>query len=200
MRKLSTLIAIALIVTIGGVYAAWNYAQGTTASVEITREVQMAQVITSGNKGTIKATPTNVVFIVDDKGNYEAELEASGSFAITFTHATGADADTIKNGIAMEATITLKTTAGVTGSALLYYDPHTKTEVAPLTVNSNNKITLNSGAPTKSTILEASDIAACLTLASVKLDTKAENDAFHNALKNYTIVITISEVVAANPV
>ena len=194
MRKLSTLIAIALIVTIGGVYAAWNYAQGTTASVEITREVQMAQVVTSGNKGTITATPSGVVFIVDDAGNYQAELDASGEFAISFAPATGADADTINKGIVMKATITLKTTAGVSDSALLYEG------VAPLTVNSNNEITFNNGNPTKSATLEASAIADCLTLATVKLDTKAKNDAFHNVLKNYTIVITISEVVAANPV
>lgn len=200
MRKLSTLIAIALIVTIGGVYAAWNYAQGTTASVEITREVQMAQVITSGNKGTIKATPTNVAFIVDDAGNYQAKLDASGSFAITFTHATGADADTINKGIVMKATITLKTTPGVADSALKYHDPHSGEDVAPLTVNVNNEIIFNNELPTKSATLEASQIAACLTLANVRLDTKAENDAFHNVLKNYTIVITISEVVAANPV
>ena len=200
MRKLSTLIAIALIVTIGGVYAAWNYAQGTTASVEITREVQMAQVITSGNKGTITATPSNVAFIVDDAGDYQAKLDASGKFVVTFTHNPGADQTTINDGIVMQAVITLKTTAGVTGSALLYHDPHTSTDVAPLTVNGNNKITLNNGDPTKSTELLAEDIASCLTLANVKLDTKAENDAFHDVLKNYTIVITISEVVAANPV
>lgn len=200
MRKLSTLIAIALIVTIGGVYAAWNYAQGTTASVEITREVQMAQVITSGNKGTITASPDGVVFIVDDGGEYQAELNASGEFAITFAHNPGADQTTITSGIVMQAVITLKTTAGVTGSALLYHDPHTGEDVAPLTVNTeNNKITLNNGAPTRGTVLEASKIAECLTLAEVKLDTKAENDAFHDVLKNYTIVITISEVVA-NPV
>ena len=56
MKKLSVLIALVLCVTIGGVYAAWNYSQGTTASVDVSREINMAQVVTSGNKGTITAT------------------------------------------------------------------------------------------------------------------------------------------------
>lgn len=188
MRKLSTLIAIALIVTIGGVYAAWNYAQGTTASVEITREVNMAQVNTNSNKGTISANPTDFAFLVDDGGSYKAVLKGTGSLAITFTASTGADADTIANGIKMIATIEVKS------------DNNTLYEgLTPLTTNTENGanvIDLTTNGPSKTATLTAAQILNAVTLCDVTLDTKLKNDQFHAALKDYTIFITISEVAA----
>ena len=202
MKKLSLLIALALIVTIGGVYAAWNYSQGTTASVDVSREINMAQVVTSGNKGTIVATPQNnfaflVDDIADDDGNgtdikYKAALVGTGDIKIDFTANPGADQATKDNGIKMIATVTLKTT---TQEGLTYTDPDTSTPVDPLTVKAGqNVITLNDGNVCKTVVITAEQIADCLQIANVILDTKAENDAFHTALKDYTIVITISEI------
>ncbi len=165
MKKLSTLIAIALIVTIGGVYAAWNYSQGTTASLEVTREVQMAQVVTSGNKGTISATPNSVAFIVDDAGSYVAELEGSGSFTINFTENPGADETTATNGIKMIATVTLKTTS---------LDGAKYEGAAPITVKAKNTIALNpdgegNAQPCKNTSISAAQIVGCLILLPLLL-------------------------------
>ena len=185
MKKLSLLIALALIVTIGGVYAAWNYGQGPTASLEITREINMAQVNTSSNKGTISADPTNVSFLVDDKGGFVAELNGTGFFAITFTAADGADQTVKDNGIKMQATVTLKSENNLKYNGT----------VTPITVNaSSNVIDITNGVAAKTATLNVSDIVNALVLADVTLTTKAENDAFHTALKDYTIVITISEV------
>ena len=188
MRKLSSLIAIALIVTIGSVYAAWNYAQGATAEVEITREINMAQVNTNSNKGTISATPNNVAFIVDDEnpgnGVYHAILTGTGSFTVNFTPATGADSTTVTTGIKMQATIEVKSKNGTK------YDGKT-----PIThKEGENVIALNDGAATLQATLEVEDILECLELCNVNLPTKADNDAFHAVLNDYTIYITISEV------
>ena len=200
MRKLSLLIAFALMVTIGGVYAAWNYAQGATASVEITREINMAQVNTNSNKGSISASPTDVAFIVDDASTlpdgagaqkYTAKLVGTGSFAITFTPSIGADATVATSGIVMQATISIKTT---TQDGAKYNDGGV--QKTPITVKSNNKIQLNGGAATTSATLTVAQILECVELCDVVLDTKAKNEAFHNALIDYTIVITISEVTA----
>lgn len=210
MKKLSVLIALVLCVTIGGVYAAWNYSQGTTASVKVSREINMAQVVTNGIKGTITATPeNNFAFLVDDIANdtpngdgtytdekYKAVLVGTGDIKINFTANPGADQTTKDNGIKMIATVTLSTKDG-----LKYSDPHTSSDVVPIAVKAGgNEIVLNDtdedGQPniTKQATITAAQIVDCLELANVTLDTKAENDAFHTALKDYTIVITISEV------
>ena len=77
----------------------------------------------------------------------------------------------------------------------------TSQDVVPIAVKAGeNEIVLNDtdkdGQPniTKQATITAQQIVNCLVLADVILDTKAENDAFHTALKDYTIVITISEV------
>ncbi len=186
MKKLSLLVALALIVTIGGVYAAWNYAQGATASVEITREINMAQVNTNSNKGSISATPHDVTFLVDDAGEYHTKLTGSGEFTIAFSHSTGADATTIASGIKMIATVTVKSATNAKYG-----------EVTPLTVKEGqNVIDLTPTGPSKSATLTVAQILDTIELCDVVLDTKAKNDAFHTVLKDYTIVITISEVVA----
>lgn len=214
MKKLSVLIALVLCVTIGGVYAAWNYSQGTTASVDVSREINMAQVVTNGIKGTITATPqNNFAFLVDDipndpdpdnKGSfidikYKAVLVGTGDIKINFTYSPGADQTTKDYGIKMIATITLSTNSQ---DGLKYTDPHKSEDVVPITVkegenvislgeNTNNKN--DNPEITNEATITAQEIVGCLELADVKLDTKAENDAFHTALKDYTIVITISE-------
>ncbi len=188
MKKLSVLIALALIVTISGVYAAWNYAQGATASVEITREINMAQVNTDSNKGSISATPSDVAFLVDDGGEYHTKLKGTGKFDITFSPSTGADADTIANGIKMIATITVRSTTDSKYEGL--------TPITAKTENNANVIDITPNGPSKTATLTVAEILDAVELCDVVLDTKLENDAFHTVLNDYTIVITISEVVA----
>ncbi len=189
MKKLSLLIALALIVTIGGVYAAWNYAQGATASVEITREINMAQVNTNSNKGTISATPSDVAFLVDDGGNYHTKLKGTGKFDITFTPSTGADATTISSGIKMIATISIKSAS----------DAPTYEGIVPITTNTENNanvIDLTPDGASKTATLTVDQVLGAVKLCDVVLDTKKKNDDFHAVLNNYTVVIVISEVVA----
>ena len=185
MKKISFLIVFSLIVTITGVYAAWNYAQGTSASVEITREINMAQVNTDSNKGSISVTPSNVAFLVDDAGAYVAKLTGTGEFAVNFTASNGADSTTATNGIKMIATVTVKSNTGAKYNGSV-----------PITAKEDNVIVLNNGEATKTTTLTVADIISKLELMDVTLPTKQDNDNFHNILKDYTFVITISESVS----
>ena len=170
MKKLSLLIALALIVTIGGVYAAWNYAQGATAAVEITREINMAQVNTDSNKGSISATPTDVAFLVDDGGAYHTVLKGTGKFDIVFTPSTGADDATIANGIKMIATITIKSAVDAPKYEGL-------TPITAKTENRENVIDITPTGASKTATLTVAQILECVELCDVVLDTKTENDA-----------------------
>ena len=201
MKKLSTLIAIALIVTIGGVYAAWSYAQGSAASNEITREINMAQVNTDSNKGSIAATPNNFAFLVDDAGekDYVAELVGTGELALTFTPAVGADASLATNGIRMIATVTV-TYVGTEAPTYTGVDKEGNSlTVVPVKAADNNVIQISGNGVDGATTITAAQIISALNFCEgkqVKLPTKASNDNFHNVLKNYTIKIVVSEVVA----
>lgn len=201
MKKLSTLIAIALIVTIGGVYAAWSYAQGSAASNEITREINMAQVNTDSNKGSIAATPNNFAFLVDDAGekDYVAELVGTGELALTFTPAVGADASLATNGISMIATVTV-TYVGTEAPTYTGIDKAgNPITVVPVKAATDNVIDITGNGVDGTTVITAAQIISALNFCEgkeVKLPTKASNDNFHNVLKNYTIKIVVSEVVA----
>lgn len=209
MKKLSTLIALALVVTIGGVYAAWSYAQGSSASSEITREINMAQVNTSSNKGTITVTPNNFAFLVDDAGsvsggsvNYLAKLVGTGDLSVLFTPASaGVDANLGTTGISMVATVTIAKTA----NAATYTGVNANGEsvtVTPLKEKAGaNVITITGNGVDGQTKLTAAQIISALNFnvdaqgntVDVKLPTKTDNDNYHNVLKEYTIKIIISE-------
>ena len=186
--------------TIGSVYAAWSYAQGTTASSEITREINMAQVNTDSNKGTISVTPTNVSFLVDDVGavDYVAALTATGHFTINFTPAAGSDASLATNGISMIATITVAYTGSTAPTYTGVDAGNQPITVVPLKAKTNNVINITGNGIGGTTQLSAADILTAIDFnegQSVKLPSKADNDTYHNVLKNYTIKITISEYI-----
>jgi len=52
MKRLSAIIALALVITVGGVFAAWHYDRGEV-SLEITRTAIMASVQSDTAKGSI---------------------------------------------------------------------------------------------------------------------------------------------------
>ena len=56
MKKVSAIIAMATIMTIGGVYATFNYAQGDAASVSDTLSPSIESAVLESNKGKIEIT------------------------------------------------------------------------------------------------------------------------------------------------
>ena len=192
MKRLSALIALALVVTIGGVFAAWHYNRGQV-SLEISRSATMASIQSDSSKGTIAIDQTannnqgnTLKFLVDDVDtiDWKAALVPSGSVYVKFTPAANADASVQANGIAMKATVT------ITGA---------QTEYEGITIfapAATNTFTV-SATPTKDAVqITAQQIADCLVFnegTEVVLDTYDKNVAYENAMKSYVIVITITE-------
>ena len=192
MKRLSALIALALVVTIGGVFAAWHYNRGQV-SLEISSSATMASIQSDSSKGTIAIDQTannnqgnTLKFLVDDVDtiDWKAALVPSGSVYVKFTPAANADASVQANGIAMKATVT------ITGA---------QTEYEGITIfapAATNTFTV-SATPTKDAVqITAQQIADCLVFnegTEVVLDTYDKNVAYENAMKSYVIVITITE-------
>ena len=194
MKKVSLLIALALIITVGGVYAAWHYNRGEV-SLEISRSATMASIQSDTSKGTISIDQTansgngnTLKFLVDDieATDWVAALVPSGSVWVKFTPAANADSTVQTNGIKMKATVT------VSGTQTEYEGKKIFTAK-----DGNNSFTIND-TPTKDSVeITAEDIAACLNFnegATVTLDTYDKNFAYETAMKTYIIVITITEV------
>lgn len=195
MRKLSAIIALALVVTIGGVFAAWHYNRGEV-SLEISRSATMASIQSDTSKGTISIDQTansgngnTLKFLVDDVDtiDWKAALVPSGSVWVKFTPAANADTTVRENGIKMKATVT------ISGDQTKYNE---KSIFA--VKEGQNTFTLNSTATKDSVEITAAQIANCLTFnegAEVVLDSYDKNLSFETAMKTYIIVITISEAV-----
>ena len=206
MKKLSTLIAIALVLVIGGVYAGWTYFQGGATGAQSSRNLDMATVSYNGEKGSITADTTSLTILVDDMSTvdagkydpYQAGIHGAGEIKVTFTPKVGADAVVTENGIKMKATVT------ITGTQTTY-NYNTK-DYKILAVNATNSFELHGGVATKSTTISAAQILSTLVFCgddlstkdviedSVKLPTLADNTNFKTAMSTYSINIDITEI------
>ena len=201
MKRLSTIIALALVITIGGVFAAWHYNRGEV-SLELTRSATMASIQSDTSKGTIAIDQTansgngnTLKFLVDDVDpqDYKAQLVPSGSVYVKFTPAANADASVQTNGIRMKATIT------VTGACTPYADAtHGNIVIFSAKGEGANSFEITNEAATKNSVqITAEQIAGCLVFnegKDVYLRSYDSNFAYETAMKTYVITITITEV------
>jgi len=98
MKKLSILAALALVTTVGGVYATWNYVGSDPSSpASTTKTLTITQGIVSGSTGKLEVT-TPSTLIIDDSGNYVPGWgsQCEGDLTITFTPGKGAPDATFK--------------------------------------------------------------------------------------------------------
>ena len=118
MKKIGILASLALCVTIGGVYAAWVYADQEVKTSYATMGVTVTGVTGSSQKGVLGAVGTNVSLTIDDVDNAKQHItelvyDPNGYFTVTFTANANAPQDVLKNGIALEWYLGLATTANV---------------------------------------------------------------------------------------
>ena len=138
MKKLSLLLAICLLVTVGGVYATWVYKMDTVASQKTSLTHEMEIIQSSGAAGYYEFGANTMVLKIDAKASatdptdvHTTDLKYNGSVTIIFNaEETAAAADVAK---ALNATISL--TAEDVATAV--YD---STEI--WTVDTNVKINL----------------------------------------------------------
>ena len=194
MKKLGIFALLGCLLTVGGVYAQWVYGQASAGSVSESIIPQMAGVGESSKKGTIGLVTTGLTMVIDEDptNQYMPVLQIEGSVSITFTPNAGADQDVKDNGIKMAWTLTQ--------SANWNYDPlFGGNATDPIfTLTGCTDIAINGGNPTKNpVVITAEQIANCLVFCegkAVYLPTYEENVRFDNAMSQYKITITITEI------
>jgi hypothetical protein len=200
IRKISLVIVLALVLTMGSVFAVWSYDQGSVKR-EGSYELHMTDIVSKGDKGRIDADNNTLKFKVDDLGeiDWKAELLPEGSVDIIFVPAANANESVQQNGIKMMVTITLSgAQTAYTAKVKDAEGKYTDASVKILTLAEDNTFVLNGGNATNQKVtISAEQIASCLVFCEGKdvyLPTYEENVRFDNAMGDYKITITITEI------
>lgn len=196
-RNISLLLILALIVSIGGVYATWGYAQGAIGAAEATlvigegKNVALAGATSTTSAGTISIDVSDAKILIDDTdNNHIADVSYTGNIVVTFTPSSGADSDVTTNGIPMEISILL---GGIGGAAWEYEG----TQIFEIAEDFDGNLT---GAP-----MDDGKVTYTFTADEWKewfifnggnqlvLDNMADYNEFHSALHKGSIKLTVSD-------
>lgn len=196
MKKLSLLIALCMLLTIGGVYATWSYV-GSTDIIDAFSEskVTIADAVIEGTYGVYKVE-SNLVLTVDQANdNHEAELVFGSNndqpvyLTVTFTPSVNAPKAIKDNAVKSELYFNVTTPMQYKMDAEGNYNADgTPVDIFSF-ANPGNETLDNTFVWTKNDdgtftySLDADQLKAQISLSQTfVLDIKAEHDAFRAAL------------------
>ncbi len=94
MKKLSLLMALAMLITVGGVYATWTYSEGVMSTkVHEHFNISLVGATSTNAKGTLTVDPSGLSIVIDNDGNYAPEMTVSGSVKVYFKPADNVSDD-----------------------------------------------------------------------------------------------------------
>lgn len=204
MRRISILILTAMLLTISGVYATWNYAQGDVNAQDAFLLPSMTDKVIETAKGTISLDKTNAAIVIDDANNdHKAELTYAEGAAVlvTFTPSKGADPEVFASGVTLVYSLTVTPNwtypeSGETAKQIFsVITPGEKTTIAMTRSEVDGVVTFTGSIP-------VSDILAKLSFGEgdgFTLSNAASYDAFRTILNRGNIKITVEEYVAPAP-
>ena len=195
MKRLSLIIALALCVTIGSVYATWVYNEhNDVADISGARTITLTEATFEGGLGTYTVTAAGLQLKVDPKvgTTHTTSLQASGEIVVTFTPSQYASEDVKTN--AVPSTFAFSSSVDVANWK--HGEDQVFTNIDSTKWNIDWTGTKQADGSFKYSI-PASKVAECLTLNEINLDTKSDYDAYTNSLKLGQINISISDGVTS---
>ena len=140
--KLALLALLSTVVTVGGVYATWTFAEGNTSAANTTTAVQMTGVNASTSKGTLSVMASSYkAFIDDSDNNHLPDLKTEGDVIITFTPSASASAEILANGIDVKFVISYVANTG--GPATLEDWTYDGTQIFDIVYDASNPFHLD---------------------------------------------------------
>lgn len=187
MKRLGIIVFLALVLTVGGVYATFNYAQNdaTFASDTLTPHLEDAVLTTA--KGTITITKNDFVLKVNDiDGNLTTKYTATyattpAHSVVKFEAAQGADADVAANGIKLKLVIEFEGSNKYNGTDI--FTLKTAYAQGGVVLKGGNKVL---GETTF-------DLTEYIDVSLISLPTYAEYQAYRTEFEKTKIKITVSE-------
>lgn len=205
MKKLSGIIAAAVCVTIGGVYATWTFADNNDiARIQTDITVGLTDIQTSGTAaGTYTFKDNTIAIVVDQKevGNHTAVLGITGSITVVFTPNINAgeavETGAIKTGFWVKTNI--DETAWVydddsdASGALQIFDVSNTTQV----IDGVGEAATNWTKQTDGTfeyVIKAETLAQLIAFKNeFKIESKAEHESFDTALSAGHFVLYVND-------
>lgn len=208
MKKMSILASLALCVTIGGVYAAWNYADKNVSTTYAAMGVSVTGVTSQSEKGTLQAVGTNVALQIDDVANTklhttEFVYDANGYFTVTFTANANAPVDVLEKGIDLKWYIGLATTANLPADyTTVEYESQDIYTISSQEVQITQTPTREvkpDGTVVFTYQVPMTAVMQKITLTEIVLDTQAAHDAYSQIVNQYLFHFHVAEgLVATN--
>lgn len=192
MKKLGLIIIMALVLTVGGVYATFDYAKNDVASVDAVLTKTLATAKTDNVKGTIAIDVETFKLKIDDVGvkDLKTGLETQGYVTVTFTPAQGADGSVADEGIDLKLEIAFENNT--------YTHNGTPYELFKTKDPSVTSVALGKGTKNSAGAFEYQvQLGNYLAVNEIPLPTLADYDAFSawfTDVNNAKITITVSEV------
>ena len=199
MKKLSLLVAIALLVTIGGVYATWSYAGNIATESHMHMSVNLATATEDTPKGSITMVVNSMDVLIDDTNHdYVAEAVFSGKMGFVFTPGKGASDDVVADGINMQFQVLQDVPKQYLGNDIFVMKKTIPTAFTSMTkVDESNKDTLVPGktlTPGSFYVeIDSSIMDQNVEIAHIVLDTIEKYQAMRSSLANGVLGITVSE-------
>ena len=196
MKKLSLLLALMLLVTVGGVYATWNYAlTDDIADAYAEAKVTIEDAEFTGSNGVYKIESNLVLTIDQANDDHEAELVFDANndqpifLKVTFTPAKHAPEAVKENAVPSELYFTTSTTMEYKMDADgNYSESGTPAPIFTFTNPSDGNFSPNvdwtpESDGTFTYTLGETALKSMISLSQAfKLDVKSEHDAFRKAL------------------
>lgn len=176
LKKIMALILCAVLVTVGGVYATWNYAMGQIQAVSMHFATPvMADAVLDASVGTLKVDTRGLTVRIDDANNdHIAELDIQGSIKLVFTPHTDASPDIVANGIALKYTIEGLSAPQYNNQPIFTFTTITGTTPQAL------EYTIN-----------AAELKNAITINTISLPTYNDYQTFEKALPSTLLKITL---------
>lgn len=197
MKKLGLIILMALVLTVGGVYATFNYAREEVASVTTQALAKgIAKADTTTPKGTIDLDVSQVLLRIDDSNkNHKTGLEIGNSvITVTFTPSEKAEPLVAADGVNLKLEISFAnntyTLNGVDYEVFKTTTPD---------YNATTGVVLGKGTKNVDSgkFEYTVDLSKYLTVSAIPLPTLADYEHFERfftAAGNAVVTITVSEV------
>ena len=212
MKKITALIMMAVLVTIGGVYASWIYATGslnTFSANGITINIDSAQSDNQTTIGTFSMSDATEIDIddIDDGKLHNAVLVCDGSVTITFTPNVAAGNADIENiGIPMSLKVSFtekyfkekKILSVAPGKEIVYSPTLTNQDIEGGTLSKDASAANELGTYTKNTngtfswTLSSEVLLSLLVLnegEELYLESIAEHNAFVEAISGGRLIV-----------
>ncbi len=185
-KILSLLIAFAMLVTVGGVYATWTYTQATDVADEaVNMSLNLSTVTYVGTYGTYEIDQSGVTMTIDPKEGttHTTALYITGDLVVKFTPNTYAPTEIKENGVDSTYTFSLANTSW----------KYENTNIVSLNNATGDVSWTKEADGTFTKTFSATELSSIINLTEFTLDTKNDYDAYNTVLGQGSIVISISD-------